>query len=110
MGDTMTVGFIGLGIMGKPMAKHLLNAGFNLVVHDLNRESVAAIVKEGAAEAFTPKEVAEKSEYLITMLPDSADVEDVVFGRDGLLEGGSLHSIEFQTQCETLGWRPAHRY
>jgi len=82
-----TIGFIGLGIMGKPMSKHLLDAGYSLVVHDINKEAVREVVGAGASEASSPKEVAEKSDILITMLPDSPDVEAVALGKDGLIEG-----------------------
>lgn len=81
------IGFIGLGIMGKPMSGHLLNAGYPLVVHDLNREPVKELVSKGAVEAHFPQEVAEKSDYLITILPDSLDVEKVALGKNGLIEG-----------------------
>jgi 2-hydroxy-3-oxopropionate reductase len=74
------VGFIGLGIMGKPMAKNLLKAGYSLVVY---RELSAA----GAETASSPKEVAEKADVIITMLPNSPQVREVVCGKDGLLEG-----------------------
>ena len=87
MSEKKVIGFIGLGIMGKPMSLHLLKAGYSLVVHDINREPVSELVKAGASEAHTPKEVAEKSEFLITMLPDSPDVEAVALGKDGLVEG-----------------------
>ncbi len=81
------IGFIGLGIMGFPMAKHLLEAGHPLVVHDLNRKPVKELVQAGAGEAASPQEIAEKSEIVITMLPDSPDVHDVALGADGLSEG-----------------------
>jgi len=82
-----TIGFIGLGIMGKPMSKHLLDAGYSLIVHDINRDAVKEIIAAGAAEASSPREVAQKSDILITMLPDSPDVESVALGKDGLIEG-----------------------
>ena len=88
------IGFIGLGIMGRPMSKHLLNAGYELVVHDLNREAVAEIVSAGATEAHSCKEVGKNSSIVITMVPDSPDVEAAVLGEDGLLEGvsdGDIH-------------------
>ena len=88
------IGFIGLGIMGKPMSKHLLNAGYEVVVHNRSREAVAELVSAGAKEAHSPKEVAQNSEVIITMLPDSPDVETVALGPDGLIEGvkeGTIH-------------------
>lgn len=87
MAKNSTIGFIGLGIMGKPMSKHLLDAGYAVVVHDINRNAVKEIVASGASEAFSPREVAEKSDSLITMLPDSPDVELVALGKDGLIDG-----------------------
>jgi len=87
------IGFIGLGVMGKPMAGNLLKAGYSLVVHNRSRESVKELVSLGAEEAFSPKEVASRSELMITMLPDSPDVELVALGADGLIEGVSEGDI-----------------
>lgn len=90
-----TIGFIGLGIMGRPMTGHLLKAGYALVVHDVNREAVAALVAAGAAAAHSAPEVASRSQVIITMLPDSPDVEAVALGPGGLIEGiqpGTLYA------------------
>lgn len=87
------IGFIGLGIMGGPMSKHLLKAGYRLVVHDLNRRAVHDLVAEGAEEAGSPKEVAQQSQIIITVLPDSPDVELVALGPNGLFEGVSEGDI-----------------
>jgi 2-hydroxy-3-oxopropionate reductase len=87
------IGFIGLGIMGKPMARNLMKAGYDLVVHNRSREAVDEIAGEGAIPAANPREVAEQAKVVITMLPDSPDVRDVVFGENGLNEAmgeGSL--------------------
>ena len=81
------IGFIGLGIMGKPMAGHLIDAGYDLVVHNRNRDAVDELVGKGAAEAYSGKEVAEQSDIVITMLPDSPDVESVALGEGGIIEG-----------------------
>jgi 2-hydroxy-3-oxopropionate reductase len=81
------VGFIGLGIMGKPMAKNLMDAGYELTVHNRSREPVDELAEDGAAAASSPKEVAENSDVIVTMLPDSPQVEEVVAGEDGVLEG-----------------------
>lgn len=81
------IGFIGLGIMGKPMARNLLKAGYSLVVHDLNRSAVEELAGEGAKAASSSKAVAEQCDVVITMLPDSPDVEQVVFGPEGVAEG-----------------------
>ena len=83
------IGFIGLGIMGKPMAKNLLKAGHPLVVHDLNRQSVTELVSLGAEEAPSPKEVAQKVRHIITMLPNSPEVREVLTGPNGIIEGAA---------------------
>ena len=81
------IGFIGLGIMGRPMAKNLVKAGYPLVVHNRSRASVDEFVKDGAKAAGSPREVAAQSDVLITMLPNSPDVELVALGKDGIIEG-----------------------
>jgi 2-hydroxy-3-oxopropionate reductase len=80
-----TVGFIGLGVMGKPMAGHLLKAGYPLVVHNRSRGAVDELTAAGARAAATPAEVARAATVVITMLPDTADVERVLTGPDGVL-------------------------
>jgi 2-hydroxy-3-oxopropionate reductase len=80
-----TVGFIGLGIMGKPMAENLIEAGYDLVAYNRTREKAEEL--DGATVAETPKGVAEQSDVIITMLPDSPQVEEVLTGEDGVLEG-----------------------
>ena len=81
------VGFIGLGIMGKPMAKNLLKAGYELVVFDINQDAVNEVVAAGAKSAPTSKDVAAQSEVVITMLPNSPHVKAAVLGENGVLEG-----------------------
>jgi 2-hydroxy-3-oxopropionate reductase len=82
------VGFIGLGIMGRPMAKNLMDAGYELVVHNRSPEKAEELAEEGnATAAGSPREVAEACDIVITMLPDSPDVEAVVAGEGGILEG-----------------------
>ena len=81
------IGFVGLGIMGKPMAKNLLKAGYELVVFDINQEAVAEVVAAGAVKAENAKEVAAKSEAVITMLPNSPHVKAAVLGENGVLAG-----------------------
>jgi 2-hydroxy-3-oxopropionate reductase len=93
---TEAVGFIGLGIMGKPMARHLANAGYEVVIHTLNQETITAFTAESDKfiAASNPKEVAQKAKIVITMLPDSPQVSEVVLGTNGLIEAmgeGSLH-------------------
>jgi 2-hydroxy-3-oxopropionate reductase len=89
----MKIGFIGLGIMGKPMAKNLLKAGYELVVMDRNQGSVDEIVAAGASAAATPKAVAEQTELIITMLPNSPHVKEVVLGVNGVIEGAKPGTI-----------------
>ena len=81
------IGFIGLGIMGRPMAKNLIKAGHQLIVHDVVRGSVDDVVASGAARGGSSADVASKSEIAITMLPDGPDVEAAVLGPAGVLEG-----------------------
>ena len=81
------IGFIGLGIMGKPMAKNLLKAGYELVVFDINQDAVKEVLAHGASSAGTAKEVAQLSEVVITMLPNSPHVKTAVLGENGVLEG-----------------------
>jgi 2-hydroxy-3-oxopropionate reductase len=83
----LTIAFIGLGIMGKPMARHLLAAGHALVVCDVNPAPVAELAALGASVARSPREACARSDAAITMLPDSADVEAVALGADGVLAG-----------------------
>lgn len=89
----MTIGFIGLGIMGKPMARNLLTAGFDVTVFNQSRGPVDELAALGAKSAATPAEAARAADAVITMLPDSPDVETVVFGEGGVaaaLAPGSL--------------------
>jgi 2-hydroxy-3-oxopropionate reductase len=87
------IGFIGLGIMGKPMAKNLLKSGYPLVVYNRSKDSVKELVAAGAKEANSPKEVAQSSEVVITMLPNSPEVREVVLGSNGVLEGAATGMI-----------------
>jgi 2-hydroxy-3-oxopropionate reductase len=83
----LKLGYIGLGLMGKPMARNLLKAGFPLVVHNRSRAAVDELVAEGARPAFSPAEVAAQSDVVFTNLPDTPDVEAVALGEKGILEG-----------------------
>jgi len=87
------IGFIGLGIMGKPMSKNLLKAGFKLVVHDVVPQPVEELVQAGAEKGASPKDVASRCAIIITMLPDGPEVEQVVLGPDGVLEGAAPGSL-----------------
>ncbi|WP_072065842.1 2-hydroxy-3-oxopropionate reductase [Brenneria goodwinii] len=90
---TMKIGFIGLGIMGKPMSKNLLKAGYSLVVMDRNTEAVAEVVAAGATSADSPKLVAEQCDIIITMLPNSPHVKEVVLGDNGVIDGARAGSV-----------------
>ncbi|KIO49657.1 2-hydroxy-3-oxopropionate reductase [Nitrosospira sp. NpAV] len=82
----MDIGFIGLGIMGKPMAGHLINGGHALFLH--SRSGVPQeLLEQGGETCFSPREVAQKAGIIITMLPDTPDVERVLFGENGVAEG-----------------------
>ena len=81
---TQTIGFIGLGLMGRPMAKNLLKAGFPLVVHSRSPAPVEDLVAHGARRAEFPADAARQATRIITMLPDSPDVERVLAGNDGV--------------------------
>jgi 2-hydroxy-3-oxopropionate reductase len=82
-----TIGIIGLGIMGKPMAHNLLRAGFPLVVHNRHQEVTDELLAAGAASGTRPREIAAACDVLITMLPGSSQVEEVLIGHDGVIEG-----------------------
>ena len=84
---TSTVGFVGVGIMGKPMAKNVMAAGYDVVAHNRSPEPVEALEADGATPASSPAEVAAESDVVITVLPDTDAVESVVYGDDGLLDG-----------------------
>ncbi len=86
----LKVGFIGLGIMGKPMAKNVKKAGYELIVFDHNSDKLEEFRKNGAMIAANGKEIAEKSDVIITMLPNSPNVDSALFDKDGIAEG--LHA------------------
>jgi len=87
------IGFIGLGIMGKPMARNLLKAGYPLTVYDIVPDKAEEVVDAGAKAGSSSKEVAEKSEIVITMLPNSPEVKEAVLGKNGVLEGAKPGTI-----------------
>jgi len=87
------IGFIGLGIMGKPMAKNLVKAGYDLTVFDINNAAVEELVAIGAAKGSSSKDVASKTEIILTMLPNSPHVKEVVLGKDGVVEGVKQGSV-----------------
>ncbi|MFQ6078810.1 MAG: 2-hydroxy-3-oxopropionate reductase [Thermodesulfobacteriota bacterium] len=81
------IGFIGVGIMGKPMAKNLIDAGFKLMVYDIVEKALNEVVEYGAERGTSPRDVAENSDIIITMLPNSPDVRKAVLGENGIIEG-----------------------
>jgi len=83
----LKIGYIGLGIMGKSIARNILKAGFPVVVHNRSRAAVEELVTEGAIAAFSPVEVASQVDVVFTNLPDSPDVEKVALGKNGIIEG-----------------------
>ena len=112
----MKIGFIGLGIMGKPMVRNLLKAGHELIVYDVVRSNVDEVVKGGAKAASSSKDAAAQCSLIITMLPNSPHVKSVVLGTDGVLEGAApgtilvdmssiapLASQEICRECEKKG-------
>ena len=116
MGDR--IGFIGLGTMGKPMARNLLAAGFSLTVHSRSAPPVDEMVKLGAADAASSADVAARSDVVITMLPEAEDVEQVLLGARGVVDGAAhgLLAIDMSTIdpgaarriAATLGERDVH--
>lgn len=100
----MRIGFIGTGNIGKPMANQLLNAGMNLLVHDVRQEAAQSLVDDGAVWVSSPKEVARLSEIVCTCLPGPLEMKDVVFGENGIadnLRDGSLY-IDYTTNSSAL--------
>jgi 3-hydroxyisobutyrate dehydrogenase len=89
----MNIGFIGLGIMGQPMSRHLLQAGLSLTVYNRTASKAQALIEMGAKPANSPAAVAAASEIIITTLPDTPEVETVLFGKDGVYNGLSAGKI-----------------
>ena len=89
----MKVGFIGLGIMGKPMAKNLLKAGHDVYVNDLNKDAVAELVAAGAHAGESNADVAKNVEVVITMVPNSPHVRAAVLGEGGVIEGATSDTV-----------------
>ena len=87
------IGFIGLGIMGKPMVRNLMNAGNSVTVYDIVGTAVEEMATEGATPASSSSEVAAKNSLIITMVPDSADSEAAILGPNGVLEGAASGSV-----------------
>jgi 2-hydroxy-3-oxopropionate reductase len=87
------IGFIGLGIMGKPMSRNLLKAGYPLVAYNTSAAALEEVVGAGAEKGVSPRDVAAKTDVIITMLPDSPQVKEVALGKDGVIEGARPGSI-----------------
>ena len=105
------IGFIGLGIMGRPMARNLLKAGFPLTVWNRSRPGIDELAREGASPAASPEDVARQSDIVITMVTDSADVEQVALGPGGIIEGGrpGLVHVDMSTISPAVTRRIASR-
>lgn len=103
------IGFIGLGIMGKPMARNLMRAGYRLTVYNRSRAAIDELVAEGATAGTSPADVARHSDVVITMVPDSPDVEAVVLGEAGVLAGAheKLLIIDMSTIAPVVARRVA---
>ncbi|MGV0742874.1 NAD(P)-dependent oxidoreductase [Mycolicibacterium sp. XJ870] len=96
----MNIGFIGLGVMGEPMAGHLVDAGHEVVVFNRSRWKVDALEARGAVGGTSPAHVGEKADVVITMLPDSPDVEEVLFGAAGVVS--TLRRGSLVIDCSTI--------
>ena len=108
---TDRIGFIGLGIMGRPMARNLMKAGFPLTVWNRSRPGIDELVNEGSAEGADAADVARRSDIVITMVGDSPDVEEVALGANGIIEGahaGLVH-IDMSTISPDVTRRIAGR-
>ena len=103
----MKVGFIGLGIMGKPMSKNLLKAGYELVVFDFNKDAVKEVTECGAVSAASGREVAEQCGVVITMVPNSPHVRAAVLGENGVADGAKPGTvlIDMSSIDPTESWR-----
>jgi len=100
--EQLRVGFIGLGIMGSAMAMNIHKKGFPLIVYNRTRSKAEPFAKLGVPVANSPREVAEKSDVVIDMVTDAPDVEEVLFGRDGVVYGAhpGLIVIDMSTNAE----------
>ena len=91
--EKKSIGFLGLGVMGLPMAANLIKAGYKLTVYDIRSEAGETLVKMGAQAGENPEKLARVSEVIITMLPDSPQVEEVILGKNGVLKGAKTGSL-----------------
>ena len=97
---TQSIGFVGLGIMGLPMAKNLLNAGYSVIGYNRSKHRLNELVKSGGTSAKTAKEVAENAQIVITCLPNSKSVSNTIFQNEGLAEG--FHNGSILIDCSTI--------
>ena len=97
---TQSIGFVGLGIMGLPMAKNLLNAGYSVIGYNRSKPRLKELVKSGGTSAKTAKEVAENAQIVITCLPNSKSVSNTIFQNEGLAEG--FHNGSILIDCSTI--------
>src|ERR1700683_977546 len=93
MSSNTKIGFIGLGLMGKSMAKHLISSGYSVTVYNRSKKAVEELQLLGAKAVDSPKKVASDSEVIIDMVTDAPDVLQVVLGKDGIIESASRGSI-----------------
>lgn len=89
----MKIGFIGLGIMGKPMSKNILKAGYEVIIYSRTQSTIDEFVAAGAIAARSPREVAQESDVIITMLPNSPEVKEVILGENGVIEGAKAGAV-----------------
>ena len=87
--DKIKIGFIGLGVMGKPMSQNLIRAGYSVMVLDLDQKREKEVIAAGALKGNSPKHIGQSSELIFTMLPNSPEVEEVITGKNGVLEGAN---------------------
>jgi len=111
LGGKKKIGFIGLGVMGKPMAMNLLKVGYPMTVWNRTRSKMNDLLEAGAEGAESPKEVAEKSDVVITIVTDSPDVEEVVLGPQGVIHGArtGLILIDMSTISPTVARKVAEK-
>ena len=102
--ENTVIGFIGIGVMGKSMAGHFLSAGYPVIVYNRTKEKAAELLQKGAAWANTTKEIAEKANVIFTMVGYPKDVEEVYFGKQGIITNGKPHTyvIDMTTSTPTL--------
>ena len=102
--EKTVIGFIGLGVMGKSMASHLLSAGFPMIVYNRSKEKAEELVQNGATWVSTPKEVAQKANVIFTIVGYPKDVEEVYLGEQGILTNGkpNTYVIDMTTSTPTL--------